>query len=494
MKNGLTGSNAESISPRKLSVKNMTAFGIGDTAAAFLNMAWGVTLLFYYQQVVGIDAALVGTAIFIATLIDAVSDPLIGAWSDRVKTKWGRRHPMLLISALPLGVSFVLLFMPPTGMNDTEGFLWLTVFAVLVRVSWTFYQIPHLSLGAELVQTFEDRTKLFAYSAFIQSMSVAVAYGLITAYFFRTTEDYDPGFLNPEGYPRMAISFACVMVLAILACVIGTRDQIPYLRESRSVSRFSITTIFKEMWVVLQNSSFRAVFFGGLFASVIAGIEAAFTPFLGIHFWGFQTEDLAYLVYVGIFGFPITFYLTPRLVRYMGRRMAVVVPLTLWILAVNIPISMRLLEVSWFPANESIWVLVIFIGYSYVGALCAPLIGSSVNSMLADIADENELETGVRREGVIYAFRTFTNKATASIGILIGGFLLKYIEFPEAAHRGSLSDEMIWNVGFIAGPGTSIFALAALGFYYFYRIDRNRHDEILAELANRKSKTQPTEQ
>tara|TARA_A100000164_G_scaffold326760_1_gene312624 strand:- start:158 stop:682 length:525 start_codon:yes stop_codon:yes gene_type:complete len=170
--------------------------------------------------------------------------------------------------------------------------------------------------------------------------------------------------------------------------------------------------------------------------------------------------------------------------------MAVVVPLTLWTLAINIPISMRLLDAPWFPSNESIWVLVIFIAYSYVGALCAPLIGSSVNSMLADIADENELETGVRREGVIYAFRTFTNKVTSSIGILIGGFLLKYIEFPEAATRGSLSDDMVWNVGFIAGPATSIFTLGALGFYFFYRIDRKRHEEILEALAKRKSQEQ----
>ena len=131
------------------------------------------------------------------------------------------------------------------------------------------------------------------------------------------------------------------------------------------------------MWSVLKNSSFRAVFLGTLFASVIAGVESAFTPFLGIHFWGFQTEDLAYLVYVGLFGFPITFYLTPRIVRYLGRRMAVVVPLALWTLAINIPISMRLLDAPWFPSNDSIWVLVIFIAYSYVGALCACLLYTS---------------------------------------------------------------------------------------------------------------------
>ena len=97
----MTDSASESatkvVPERKLSVKNMSAFGIGDTAGAFLSMAWGVTLLFYYQQVVGVDAALVGTAIFIATLVDAISDPLVGAWSDRINSKWGRRHPMLLI-------------------------------------------------------------------------------------------------------------------------------------------------------------------------------------------------------------------------------------------------------------------------------------------------------------------------------------------------------------------------------------------------------------
>ena len=106
--------------------------------------------------------------------------------------------------------------------------------------------------------------------------------------------------------------------------------------------------------------------------------------------------------------------------------------------------------------------------------------------MLADIADENELETGVRREGVIYAFRAFTNKVTSSIGILIGGFLLKYIEFPEAATRGSLSEDMIWNVGFIAGPATSIFTLGALGLFLLsHRQKEARRDP--AELAKRKS-------
>ena len=84
-------------------------------------------------------------------------------------------------------MSFYLLFSPPDDLTNLQGFIWLTVFAVLVRVSYTFYNIPHLSLGAEMVSDYEDRSKLFAYQAFISAMSVAVSYGLITAYYFPTT-------------------------------------------------------------------------------------------------------------------------------------------------------------------------------------------------------------------------------------------------------------------------------------------------------------------
>ncbi len=94
---------------RKLSIGTQFSFGIGESAGAFLNMAWGVTLLFFYQQVVGVEASWVGLAIAISMMVDAITDPLIGTWSDRIRTRWGRRHPMLLFSAITLSLIFYLL-------------------------------------------------------------------------------------------------------------------------------------------------------------------------------------------------------------------------------------------------------------------------------------------------------------------------------------------------------------------------------------------------
>ena len=248
-----------------------------------------------------------------------------------------------------------------------------------------------------------------------------------------------------------------------------------------------MVTLFTEIWEVLKNASFRAVFFGLLLGSLVGGVESAFSPFMGVHFWGLRTEDLFYLAFVGLFSFPVAFVLIPALTRLLDKRMAVMLPLASWITAVNVPICLRLLDVPWFPENGSPWVFGIFMASSTVGALCAPIIGASANSMLADVADEHELDTGIRREGVLYSVRAFSQKSTQAFGTVFGGILLSAIDFPEFATRGEVPAETIWNLGLIAGPATSIFSLLALGFYLRYRINHRRHTEIVAALEARRS-------
>ena len=454
-----------------------------------MRMGWGVLLLFYYQQLVGIDAAVVGTAIAVALVFDAVSDPIIGAWSDRLRTRWGRRHPMMVVAAIPMAVGFWGLFNPPQGMNDWQGFGWLVFFGVLTRFAYTFYKIPHLALGAEMAQDYDQRSTLFAYSAFGGAMSVSFAYGLITGLYFPTTAEYDPGFLNPNGYTAMSISFALVMFFSILVCVIGTRKEIPHLRVTDRNDPIKFSSLAKELFIVLKNPNFRAVFFGVVLYSAILGIEGTFTPFMGIHFWGFTTEDLFLLMFVGWIGFPIAFALTPKLTQWVDKRYAVAFGLATWVIAINIPICLRLLDVSWYPGNESPWVLYVFLTVSTIAAICAPIIGASSDSMLADIADEHELDSHVRREGVIYSVRTFSQKSAAAFGTMVGGFLLSAIEFPQQAARGSVDADIVWTLGLIAGPATSIFSLLAFACYLGYRIDRKRHGEILAGLRERASTT-----
>ena len=116
--------------------------GVGALPDTYKNFAFGTFLLFYYNQVLGMPAVLASAAIMTALVIDAVIDPIVGSWSDSLRTRLGRRHPLMYAAALPLGVSLFLVFSPPVGLSDTGNFAWLLAFAVATRVSMAFYVVP----------------------------------------------------------------------------------------------------------------------------------------------------------------------------------------------------------------------------------------------------------------------------------------------------------------------------------------------------------------
>ena len=146
---------------------------------------------------------------------------------------------------------------------------------------------------------------------------------------------------------------------------------------------------------------------------------------------------------------------------------------------VNIPIVLRLLNFDWFPQPGSDSLLIILVINSGLTTMLAIALFATVNSMFADIADEHELETGERREGIIFSARSFANKFTASAGLVFGGILLDYIGFPRGAVTGQVSGDVVWQLGFIAGPATSIFTILGVLLFFRYKIDRARHREII---------------
>ncbi len=475
-----------SIAARRLALPPMIAFGVGQAAEGIKNTAFNTFLLFFYQQVVGVSGTLTGIALGIALCFDAITDPIAGTISDKANTRWGRRHPFMLAAALPLAVSFYCLFSPPAALTEFESFLWLTLFAVLVRGSLTFFHIPHLALGADLARDYTQRSTIFAFSTLFSAIGGAFTGFFAYRLFFPTTPEYNPGLLNPGGYVGFGATFGIAMAIAILTCFLGTFREIPHLRRAVRVERFGLLKLGRELRDVFRNKSFRALFFGMLCSTLVLSIEGVFTPFMGVHFWGFTTEQLSALPLTALVGLLLSVPLTPLATRLLDKKLAVLIPAAIAIINANVLVVLRLLDVPWFAANGSPWMLPLVMCSTFVGALIAPVIFSSLSSMFGDIADEHALETGERREGVIYSARSFVVKATGAVGVIIGGALLEYIAFPRGAAAGTVPAETIWTLGLIQGPATSVFTLMALFLYAGYQLDRARHAEIIAELDRRR--------
>ena len=168
-----------------LDSKTKFFYGLGFISVGIKDILYAIFVFFYFSQILGLDQAYTGLATLIAILFDAVSDPIIGTISDNYNSKkWGRRHPLMFMSAIPLGISTYLLFTPISGLNQLQLFLWMTIFSILIRFFLTLFLVPGMSLGAELSSDYNERTVITSYRImFTTLISPFVSlFGLI--YFF----------------------------------------------------------------------------------------------------------------------------------------------------------------------------------------------------------------------------------------------------------------------------------------------------------------------
>ena len=178
------------------------SFGIGAVAGGVTTGAFDFFLLIFYSQVVGLDARLVGIAILLALIFDAVSDPVVGYWSDNFKSGWGRRHPFMYASAIPVSISFFFLWAPPENFGQVGLFWYVLILAIIVRTTVTFYRTPSSALVPDLTSDYDERTRLFSLRFFFawtggNALTVLMFFILFPAF---VTESISDGRFNKEAY------------------------------------------------------------------------------------------------------------------------------------------------------------------------------------------------------------------------------------------------------------------------------------------------------
>ncbi len=479
---------SSSSEPRRLSIPVMAAFGFGQLGEALVTIGFTTFLLYYYNQVLGVSGTITGIALAISLIVDAVVDPVAGSLSDRLRSRWGRRHPFILLSAVPLGGCFFLIFNPPGGFGEIGLAAWLVVWTLATRIALTFFHVPHLALGAEMAHDYNQRSTMYSYNTFFGIVGQAIGVAFAYYAFFPTTEQYSPGLLNPHGYVEFSSVFGVCIVVAIAVCVLGTWREIPHLPTSgRSTAAFSLLGVFHETAEAFRNRSFRALFFGLSLATIMLSAEGVLTPYMSVHFWGLTTEQISSIPAFSLFGLFIGFALTPAVTRWLDKKRTLMYGSMLAITNSVVLVGLRLLDVPWFPQNGSPLILPLVIIMSFIGAMLAPPIFGSLNAMFADIVDEHELDTGHRREGIIFAARSFLIKAISSVGVVVGGWIIDWINFPRGAKAGTVPEDVLWELGLYQAPVPSIFVFIAVILYSGYRLDRTRHAEIVAALNARRA-------
>ncbi len=459
---------------------------IGAIPDTVKNWVFNTFVLLYYNQILGLDARLVSIALAIAIVFDAVTDPLVASISDNLRGRWGRRHPLMLISAVPLGLCMFGVFAPPSGLSGMGLFTWLMTFVLLTRGFMTLFFVPWSAITAELSDDYSERTSIMAYRFAIGWM-IAVSFPLLVfSFLFPTTEAFPIGQLNPNGYPYLGLAAGILMTTAILATTWLTRHEIPYLRQHAiDTPTFGMRRIVAELKAALTNSQFRLIFLIVLISSAISGTTANIGIYMTTFFWGFNTDELRWFA-LSATGAVIAFPLVATIQKRWDKK-----KILLWCSIISlfdgiILVNLRFLDIL--PANGDPLLLWILVGAGVFAAGVAVVHGIIGASIVADTLDDHELKTGTRQEAMFFAGLSFSGKAVSGLGIVLGGFIIAMIDFPTGVLPSAVPADKILMLGVTIGVLVPLLHLIPIAMIRRYKITREEHARIRSELALRQQK------
>lgn len=432
------------------------AYAACDIGVVGCLTAINVYLMFFYTDVALLGVGLAGLVKGIGRLFDAVSDPVLGYFSDKTQTRWGRRRPWIAVAALPFGLSLVLLFRPPETNDQQVLFAYFLVSYLATYAFLTMILIPYAALGAELSSDYQERTQIVALRTFFANI------GAILGGFLPFAVAH---FENARtGYAEVTLLFALGAVATILLVLFAPERQ-----GSPRGSAAGIGDFVRGYLTCLQNRPFRTLALTFFVMSLGGGLNQAVAVYALVYWLGFAPHEVGIIipVYLGAacLALPFWTWLSGRI----GKEVA---------LKRLLFYEMFVLGAIYFlvPSRPVVYTFLMVAGFGLAGFI-------NTTSLLADIVDVDELETGVPRAGAFFGFWTFAMKGAGAAGAVLVGWTLFIVGYvPNVPQTPIVVETMRW----LYGPIPALFFVASYFLFRGFPLTRERLNEIQTELARRR--------
>ncbi|MBA3896874.1 MAG: MFS transporter [Sphingomonadaceae bacterium] len=448
------------------------AYGAGAIAYGIKDNGFQVFLLIFYNQVVGLPAGQVGAAILIALLLDAFIDPAVGVLSDRTDTRWGRRHPWLYASALPIAIAWVMMWNPPAASHGLQ-FVYLVGVATTVRFAISTNEVPSIALVPEMTRDYHERTVVLRYRylfGWAGGLAMLVlAYGVLLA-----PQGGQAGPLVGQGYHRYGLIGAGFMALTVLLSALGTHRR--YAKRSpHTTPREPLRATLAGMRRTLSNPAFLILMGACVFAFASQGVTFAMSNYLLTFVWRFSAGDFFIYSLVLFAGVVLAFFFVTALSAWLGKKEAAA---SCALLAAGIGTIPYWLLLGGVPVSPSLFLLLVGVATAFGVAVMI-----TAGSMVADVVEASQAETGRREEGLFAAGYFFMQKSVTGIGIFVSGVILSAVGFPANAVPGRVDAGVLDRLVLIYAVLIILFAILSAWLFMRFPFGRAEHDARLAALA-----------
>ena len=459
----------------------MLTYGTGQIVEIMMLGVIGAFILFYLTSVCGLRPDVAGLVLFISLAVDAVLDPLIGASSDGWKSRWGRRHPFMIVGLILLPLCVFGVFVLPTGLPSAWIFGYVLVLSILMRVAQSLFILPYAALLAEFSSDYRERARMMTYRLVL----AVVSWAAVLWFAFKFIFEGEDSLSQASSYVPFALLIAGVILVSGLASTLGTLRAAKTLPK-RSEAHPPLSRFFREVAQLFRNRSFVSMFFGALIFMTASGYLTSINIHALRYFWNLTPDQMQLPTIAQPVGMMMSVPLCIWLIRSFEKRTIILTAVFAFAVAYCILPFLKNLG----PAEaNSLITLSLVIASGVVFGAGSGLSFIATGSMVADATDEHDRLFGIRREGLFFASLVFGAKTALGLGGLLAGLGLQLIGFPgdpdSLEGAAQLTPEVIENLGLLWGPAFAFCILLSVPFFLAYKLDRKSHEKIIREINSR---------
>lgn len=438
----------------KVSKREKFYYGIGNLGYATVSSTLSNFIMFFGTSVLGISGTLVGIAVSISVMWDAISDPIVGYYSDNCNSSLGKRHPFMLIGILGMCAINLIIWLVPATAPEGIKFVWILLSLLAVQTFCTCFGTPHLALGLEMSKDPHEQTSIQCSRTIFQLFGMILP--TIFMFVFMPSDGGQQGQLVADGYVNTAYASSVICLIFGLITFFGTLKRQVCCPVKIENKKHSFASIFNDFFKILKKKQYRIIILGYSVSLIASSILTAAGMHMFTYCFHFNSQQLSISMGSLILSAVFAQLFWGHASKKLGKKKTLIRGLSIGILGIFCVWAVFILR-EFFSTTALFYItfpLIFIIGFGTGVLYSFPI------SIFGDIMAKDEELIGTNKTGVYSGIMTLAFKMSNALALVLIGVVLDIIKFSSSSPVQPLSVQnglgLLVILGTIISLGVSI--------------------------------------
>ena len=418
----------------RISAREKFYYGVGDLGYSTITSTLSNFIMFFGTSVLGISGALMGLAVSLGVFWDAISDPIIGYYSDNLFSPLGKRHPFMIIGVLGLCAINLAIWLVPNEAPTWVKFIWILLSLLALQTFSTFFGTPHMALGLEMTNDPNEQTSIQCYRTVFSLIGMMLP--TVFMFIFMPSSASSQGQLETQGYINIAYASSILCLVFGLITIFGTlKRQVCCPKEKTKKQKGLFKSLFTDVFGILKKKQYRILILGYAISLLASSILTAAGMHMFTYCFHFNSQQISVLLAAFIVSAVVSQFIWSKISKRIGKKKTLIRGLSLGIIAILVVWAIFILR-DFFSTATLFWIvspLIFSVGLGTGVLFSFPI------SLFGDVMAKDFEVQSSNKVGVYSGIMTLASKVSNAFALAIIGVVLDLIHFSSSSPVQPLS-------------------------------------------------------